>query len=214
MRVLVVSQHFWPETFRINEVVQSLREEGCEVTVLTGQPNYPEGTVRPGYSAFSLRKQVHEGLEIFRVPLIPRGKGSGLRLIVNYLSYVASATLLAPWLLRGRRFDAVLVYATSPIFQAVPAVWIARVKGARLITWVQDLWPETLRATGFVRNRALLGLVGSGVRWIYRRNDLLLGQSRAFVEAMRPMAGRTPVAYHPIPASWPSRGLPPSIPPP
>jgi glycosyltransferase involved in cell wall biosynthesis len=199
MKILVVSQYFWPETFRINEVVQSLREIGCDVTVLTGQPNYPEGAIQPGYSATSLRSQVHGGLTIHRVPLVPRGQGSALRLVLNYLSFVVSAAVFGPWLLRGRRFDVIFVYAPSPILQAIPAIWLKWIKGARLVTWVQDLWPESLSATGFVRNRAIISAVAAVVRWIYRRNDLLLVQSPAFVNRVERMAGQTPVAYHPNP---------------
>ena len=199
MRLLVLSQYFWPETFRITEVVQSLRDAGCEVTVLTGQPNYPDGVVADGYSALSVRTQVRDGLTIHRVPLVPRGRGSALRLVANYASFVVSAAVFGPWLLRGRRFDAILVYAPSPILQAIPAVWLAWLKGAKLVTWVQDLWPESLSATGFVRNRQALAAVAMLVRWIYRRNDLLLAQSEAFVEPVARMAGGTPVVYHPNP---------------
>lgn len=199
MRVLVLSQYFWPETFRITEVVQSLRDAGCDVTVLTGQPNYPDGVVPPGYSAASLRTQVHDGLTIHRVPLVPRGDGSALRLALNYLSFIVSAAVFGPWLLRGQRVDAILVYAPSPILQVIPAVWLKWIKGAKLVTWVQDLWPESLSATGFVRNQKVLDAVSVIVRWIYRKNDLLLVQSQAFVDPVVRMAGRTPVAYHPNP---------------
>lgn len=199
MKILVLSQYFWPETFRITEVAQSLRETGCDVTVLTGQPNYPEGVVAAGYSAASLCTQIHDGLTICRVPLVPRGRGSALRLVLNYLSFVVSAAVFGPWLLRGQRFDAILVYAPSPILQAIPAIWLAWLKGARLVTWVQDLWPESLSATGFVRNPKILRAVSLVVRWIYRRNDLLLVQSQAFVEPVVRMAGRTSVVYHPNP---------------
>ena len=88
MKVLVLSQYFWPEAFRITEVTQSLRDVGHEVIVLTGQPNYPDGVVLPGYSAASLRVQTHDGLTIYRVPLVPRGRGSALRLVLNYLSFI------------------------------------------------------------------------------------------------------------------------------
>lgn len=199
MKILVLSQYFWPETFRITEVVQSLRDAGCDVTVLTGQPNYPDGVVPPGYSAASLRTQIHDGLTIHRVPLVPRGHGSALRLALNYLSFVVSAAVFGPWLLRGCRIDAILVYAPSPILQVIPAVWLRWIKGAKLVTWVQDLWPESLSATGFVRNRKVLGAVSAIVRWIYRRNDLLLVQSQAFVEPVVQMGGHTPVVYHPNP---------------
>lgn len=199
MKLLVMSQYFWPETFRITEVVQSLRETGCEVTVLTGQPNYPGGVVADGYSALSARTEVHDGVEIHRVPIAPRGRGSALRLAANYASFVFSAAVFGSWLLRGRRFDAILVYAPSPILQAIPAVWLAWLKGAKLVTWVQDLWPESLRATGYVRSQRVLSAVATVVRWIYRRNDLLLAQSEAFVDPIRQLAGGTPVVYHPNP---------------
>jgi glycosyltransferase involved in cell wall biosynthesis len=199
MKILVLSQYFWPETFRITEVVQSLRDADCEVTVLTGQPNYPEGVVPPGYSAASLCTQIHDGLTIHRVPLVPRGRGSALRLGLNYLSFIVSAAVFGPWLLRGHHVDVILVYAPSPILQVIPAVWLKWIKGARLVTWVQDLWPESLSATGFVRDQKILGAVAVVVRWIYRRNDLLLVQSKAFVEPVVRMAGGTPVVYHPNP---------------
>lgn len=197
MRVLVVSQYYWPETFRITEVVQALRDEGCEVIVLTGQPNYPEGVPFKGYSWWSMGAEQHDGVTILRVPLFPRGQGSALRLILNYLSFVFSAAVFGPWLLRGRSIDSIFVFAPSPILQAIPAIWLAKLKNASLVTWVQDLWPESLSATGFVRNTRLLAIVSSLVRWIYQKNDLLLVQSRAFINPVQEMSGRTPVFYHP-----------------
>ena len=200
MNVLILSQYYWPESFRINEVAYSLREAGCHVTVLTGQPNYPAGEVFQGYRAAGWGAERHAGgYEILRVPLAPRGQRSGVRLAINYLSFVLSASTLGLWLLRGRRFDVIFVYAVSPITQSIPGVLIKRVKRASLVTWVQDLWPESLSATGFVQNRRVLGWVEKMVRWIYRRNDLLLAQSRAFVPSIRALAGGTRVEYHPNP---------------
>jgi glycosyltransferase involved in cell wall biosynthesis len=199
MNVLVISQHYWPETFRINEVTHSLRESGCNVRVLTGQPNYPDGIVFPGYSAGGIGTEVHDGYVIHRVPLIPRGNSSGLRLILNYLSFIVSASVIGPWLLRKQPIDVILVFASSPILQVLPAICLKFLKRAVLITWVQDLWPESLEATGFLKNKRLLQAIGVVVRWIYRRNDRLLVQSRAFIEPTRAMAGATPVVYHPNP---------------
>jgi glycosyltransferase involved in cell wall biosynthesis len=199
VRILVVSQYFWPETFRINEVVRSLRELNHEVEVLTGQPNYPDGVLQPGYSAASLFTQVHDGLKIHRVPLVPRGGGSAFRLALNYLSFIVSASVLGPWLLRGRRCDVILVFGLSPILQVIPAIWFAWIKGARLVTWIQDLWPESLSATGYVRNQKFLSAIEVVVRWIYSKNDLLLVQSRAFVETVLTRAAGIPVVYHPNP---------------
>ncbi|MCX7258584.1 MAG: glycosyltransferase family 4 protein [Polaromonas sp.] len=200
MRVLVLSQYYWPESFRINEVVESLRSAGCHITVLTGQPNYPQGDVFAGYRAIGFGVQQHEsGYSIYRVPLVPRGRGGAIGLAANYLLFVLSACVLSPWLLRKQRFDVVFVYAPSPIIQAIPAVWLAFLKRAKLVTWVQDLWPQSLEATGFVRNRRVLDMVAVLVRWIYRRCDSLLVQSEAFIPSVKTMAGKTPVQYHPNP---------------
>ena len=120
LRVLVVSQHFWPEDFRINEVVESLRSEGCDVEVLSGQPNYPHGKIFSGYSAFGLRSELHpSGYIIHRVPLVPRGDGGGFWRVWNYLSFVIFGAMLGPYLTRGRRYDVVFVYAISPILQGL-----------------------------------------------------------------------------------------------
>ena len=199
MKILVLSQYYWPESFRINEVVDVLRQHGCDVMVLTGQPNYPSGTVFDGYRSSSLCRQEHAGYVIHRVPMVPRGRGTALRLAANYLSFLFSASLFGPWLLRGQRFDLIFVFGMSPILQVVPGVVLKWVKRAPLVTWVQDLWPQSLEVTGFVRNPTVLALVAQVVRWLYRRNDLLLVQSVGFIEEVRRMAGRTPVEYHPNP---------------
>src|ERR1019366_840090 len=150
--------------------------------------------------AWGAGRDVHESaIKVFRVPVVPRGRGAAWRLAANYLSFVVGASLLGPWLLRGERFDVIFVYGISPILQAVPGILLKWLKRAALITWVQDLWPQSLEVTGFVRNRWLLSRVASIVRWIYRHNDLLLVQSRAFVPIVQSMAGGVPVRYHPNP---------------
>ena len=197
MKVLVVSQYFWPEGFRINEVVRSLVEEGVEVDVLTGKPNYPEGVIFNGYRAGGCQVESWAGATVYRVPLFPRGARGALRLALNYLSFVASGLIFGPWLLRKRQYDVVFVYGLSPILLAIPAVFLAWIKRRKLIVWVQDLWPESLSATGYVRNALVLRLVEWVVRWIYRHTDLLLVQSRAFEAPVAALATGKPIAFYP-----------------
>ena len=183
MRILVLTQYFWPETFRINDVVEGLAERGHEVTVYTGMPNYPAGRYFPGYGFLGpLRERVGK-VPVRRAPLLARGGGGRARLALNYASHALSATLLAPWLAHGR-FDAILVYEPSPITIGIPARVLRALKRAPVLLWVQDLWPESLAATGALRNRALLRATGSLVRWIYRGCDRVLVQSRAFVASI------------------------------
>ena len=183
MRVLVLSQYFWPEVFRVNEIVSELSARGHQVTVLTGRPNYPAGELfeafRDNPDAFS----EYAGAQVLRVPLRPRGQG-GLRLVLNYWSFVFWASLLGPWLLRGRQFDAIFVSASSPITSVLPAVLLKHIKRAPLLLWVLDLWPDTLSAIGVVRSRWLLGAVGRLVSFIYKHCDLILAQSRGFFSAI------------------------------
>lgn len=179
MRVLVLSQYFWPEVFRVNEIVSELTARGHAVTVLTGRPNYPDGQVFAAYRENPQAFSRYAGADVLRVPLRPRGKGS-LRLVLNYWSFVFWGTLLGPWLLRGRRFDAIFVFETSPITSALPAILLKKLKRAPLFLWVLDLWPDTLSAIGIVKSERALGWVGRLVAFIYGHCDLILAQSRGF----------------------------------
>ena len=188
MRLLIVSQYFWPENFRINDLVAELVARGHEVTVLTGRPNYPEGRVFEAYHRAPNQFAEFAGARIVRVPLRPRGQGH-LRLALNYLSFVFWASLLGPWRLRGCQFDAIFVYAISPVTVALPALVLRRLKRAPLLLWVLDIWPETLAAVGVLRSPRLLNSVGALVGFIYRRCDHILVQSRAFFDNVAQWAG-------------------------
>lgn len=196
MNILIVTQYYWPESFRINDVAKALSEKGIIVDVLTGKPNYPQGTVYNGYREWGLQQEVSDGIDIHRIPLLSRGKG-GLRLALNYLSFVISGLLFSPWLLRKKKFDVIFVYAPSPILQALPAIFIGWLKGCPVVLWVQDLWPESLSATGYVQNKCILKLVEYVVRFIYKHVDLLLVQSEAFAASVSALASETPVKFYP-----------------
>lgn len=196
MRILVVSQYFWPESFRINEVVKSLVEHGLTVDVLTGKPNYPEGSLYSGYRFWGCQKENYHGATVYRVPLVPRGKNS-ISLILNYISFVFTGVMFGPKFIRGQQYDAILVYAVSPVLQAIPALFFGYLKNIPVIVWVQDLWPQSLSATGFVHNRYILSAVEKMVRFIYHRADLLLIQSRAFEAPVSDLADGTPIEYFP-----------------
>ncbi len=199
MKILLVSQYFWPESFRVNDLVRAWQERGHRVTVLTGIPNYPEGRPYTGYSAFGPAAERFGDSRVVRVPLLPRGRGNRLRLAVNYLSFALSASLLGPVRCRGR-FDCVFVYQLSPVTVGIPGAVLRRLRGVPMALWVQDLWPETLTAIDAVRSPLLLGIVRRLVRWIYRRCDLLLVQSRGFVSAVE-KCGADPVRVRHLP-NW------------
>lgn len=180
LNILIISQYFWPENFRINDLVQELVERGHAVTVLTGLPNYPSGHVFEDYQRAPETFNSYKGASIVRVPLLSRGAGGG-RLILNYASFVLSAATLGVWHLRGKTYDIVFVFEPSPVTVGLPAVLLGWMKRAPVIFWALDLWPETLAAVGTVKSPRILALVGGIVRFIYSHCTLVLGQSRGFL---------------------------------
>lgn len=197
MKLLLITQYFWPESFSINEVAKTLAKRGVDVMVMTGKPNYPEGKLFPGYRPFSLDREDHEGIRIRRVPILLRGIRNPVRLALNYLSFIIAGSLLGPWVLRDFRPQAILVYCTSPLLQAIPAILIGRLKKVPVTLYVQDLWPESLEATGYVRSRWIIGAVAWVVKLIYRQADLILISSRPFEDSIRRLAPAARIAYMP-----------------
>ncbi len=181
MKILFITQYFWPENFRINHLSQALSERGHDVTILTGKPNYPTGSFFPGYTFLGQKKELFHKAQVVRVPLIPRRSGSGLHLAINYLSFALAACLIGPFRCHGK-YDVVFVFEPSPFTVGLPGMLFRWLKKAPMIFWVQDLWPESLAATGAVRSPRILKWVGHMVQMIYRRCDRVLIQSEAFKE--------------------------------
>ena len=188
MKILVVTQYFWPENFRINDLAHGLKDKGHEITVLAGIPNYPSGRFFTGYGYFSKRTEHCDGIRVIRMPLIPRGKGNWLGLSLNFLSFALSASILAPFYCQDD-YDIIFVYEPSPITVGLPALVLKKLKNAPVMFWMQDLWPESLSATGAVRSKRILKLVESMVRFIYRGCDRILIQSRAFLNPIKRLGG-------------------------
>lgn len=191
MKILIVSQYFWPENFRINDLAIGLKRLGHKVTVLTGKPNYPEGRFFKGYTFFNKRKETYKGITIFRVPLIPRGQGNGFRLFLNYMSFAFFGSLLGP-LFCKEPYDLIFVFEVSPITVAFPAIVLKKIKKAPIFLWVLDLWPESLSSSGKLKSKKVLDSVGFFVRYIYAQCDKILVSSKGFIPSIKtifPLAG-------------------------
>jgi len=181
MHILIISQYFWPESFRINDLAHGLRNNGHRVSVLTGMPNYPNGRLFAGYRAFMPMGEDYDGIEVKRVPLVTRGNGQTWRLILNYASFAVLASILAPLRCRDT-YDLIFVYEPSPITVGLPAMVMRKLRNIPIMFWVQDLWPESLSATGAVKSPRILALVQKMVRFIYQHCDRILVQSKGFVD--------------------------------
>ena len=156
-----------------------MANRGHEVTVITGMPNYPHGKFFGDFRLF--RKQSIGKVCLFRVPLLPRGKSRGWELSLNYVSFFISALIFGPFLLRGRKFDVVFSVNYSPATVGLLGVYFSKLKKAKSLVWIQDLWPQSLSAVGAIKSKLVLAIVGKMVGCIYKNTDLILVQSQGFI---------------------------------
>lgn len=178
MKILIVTQYFWPETFRINDLALALKERGHHVEVLTGKPNYPSGKFYPAYGFFSRRNETWNGIKIHRSALIPRGKANGIMLMLNYLSF-ALLSCFRGLFIKGD-FDKIFVFEPSPVTVGFPALFMKWRKKAPVYFWVQDLWPQSVIAANGTGNKSVIKILDKITRWIYDKSDKILIQSEAF----------------------------------
>ena len=145
----------------------------------------------------SKKKENFHGVLVHRIPLIPRGSGSRFHLILNYFSFCFLSSIFAPFYCK-RNYDIFFVYEPSPITVALPAIVLKLIKKVPIIFWLQDLWPESLSATGAIRSKAVLKIVELLVGMIYRRCDRILAQSKAFIPSIVHLGGHPDrIFYYP-----------------
>lgn len=179
--ILVISQYFYPEQFRINDICTEWVKRGYKVTVITGIPNYPQGKFYNGYGLFKKRKEIYKGIEIVRIPLIPRGNNS-IMLALNYFSFVVSGFF---WKVFTRiKADYVFIFEVSPMTQALPGVWYAKKRKIPCYLYVQDLWPENVEIITGIKNKYIIGTIGKMVDYIYSRCNRIFTTSKSFIKAI------------------------------
>lgn len=202
MRVLVVSQYFWPEQFRVNEIVKSFKDKGFEVDILTGIPNYPEGQVFKEYTSNKEDFNYYQGARIYRVPIWLRRNSNQFNLFLNYLSFILSGTIFGFLKLRKKKYDYIFTFATSPITVCIVSIFFSKLKKAKSIVWVLDLWPNILIELNIVKNKFLYKIILNLVKKIYLSNDLILAQSNTFVKIINKQIYPHKKDVHFFPA-WP-----------
>lgn len=187
MRILVVCQHYWPENFRINDIVQGFLERGHEVDVLCGQPNYPKGEFFPGYDSHSVKEEVQDGVRIFRTFEVKRGNNSNLRIFLNY-SVFPVASYFRAGKLKKNGYDRIFVYEISPVMMAAAGIRLQKLLKIDLVMYVLDLWPQNLYSVLNIQNKLLRRFLSRISTRIYRKPDRLITVSEKmrqyFIETM------------------------------
>lgn len=177
MKILVVCQYYYPEPFRITDICEKLVQNGNEVTVLTGLPNYPEGYVSKEYKFFNKRKEVINDVSVIRTFEIGRRK-STFFLMLNYISFAISGSIKALFLKSD--FDIVFVNQLSPVFMVLPAIIYKLKNRKKIVLYCLDLWPESLTVKSFSKESKIYNLVLTLSKWIYNQADKILVTSNMF----------------------------------
>ncbi|MBO4562354.1 MAG: glycosyltransferase family 4 protein [Clostridia bacterium] len=185
MKLLVVCQYYCPENFQVTPICESLAADGYDVTVLTGLPNYPEGTVPKEYRR-GRRDEIINGVRVIRTAEIGRGRNP-VRLALNYFSYCISASLKLPKL--DKDFDAVFVYQLSPVLMGVPGRKYAKKHGVPMLIYCCDLWPESLKM--YIKNESgpAFRIIRRISRSVYTAAKRIIVQSKSFIPYLNSVHG-------------------------
>lgn len=177
MKILVVSQYFYPENFRINDLCFEMQKRGHEVTVLTGFPNYPEGYFFKGYEDKKRKEEIINDVRVIRCNLVQRKKDP-VHLFLNYLSFAYNAKNKVNKL--NEDFDIIFVFEVSPITQIIPAMSLKKNRKIPLIVNCQDIWPDVIKVYGIKEKSLVFKLIKKLSSYLYRQADMIITSSPGF----------------------------------
>ena len=196
-KILVVTQHFWPENFRINDIVEGFLQDGIAVDVLCGLPNYPKGEWFPGYSAAGPFEEEWHGARLYRCKEVPRRGNTSVNIFLNYVSWPWYAAHALHRLPGG--YDAVFCFNTSPVLMCWPAIRYAKKHHISFTNYVLDIWPENLYSVLNVKNKALRAIAQGVSDALYKKADRLIAMSEPLQRRLCQRTGMPPQKIAVIP---------------
>ncbi len=201
MKILIVSQYFWPENFRINEISKYLSKKGYKVDIYTTFPNYPFKGVFKDIKYDD--KKFDKNINIIRIPSISRGKGDSLDLFLNYFTFIISGMFFSHFKLSGKKYDYILTFATSPVTVSLLSIYINFFKRSKLALWLLDYWPDIIFELNYVKSKFNKFILNKIVNYIYEKQDCILAQSETYLKKIKQsknLRSRKNLIYFP---SWP-----------
>ncbi|MDF2801236.1 MAG: capsular polysaccharide biosynthesis protein Cps4F [Anaerocolumna sp.] len=196
MKILFICQYYYPDQFKINDICSGLVEQGYEITVLTGLPNYPSGVIEKEYKNLNKRVEIIDGVKVIRSWLIGRGQGN-IKLALNYLSFAFSASIKSLFIKKD--FDLIFVYQLSPVTMALPGILLRKITRKPLILYCFDLWPESVVSGSISTESFIYKVLLKVSSWIYRQADMILTSSKQFEQYFNNTLGiHNELNYFPI----------------
>ncbi len=199
LKVLIITERFYPEEFIINDLAAEWAARGFSVTVLTQAPSYPFARIFPGYSNRLFFRETWKGINIFRFFTVTGYRDSLFLKILNYFSFALVSSVIALFI--GRRYDRVFVYQTGPLTQAFPAVLIRKLYGTPFTMWVQDVWPDMVYAYGFKKTRLMKAFLDAISGFIYRNTDNISVSCAGFAKSIESYVPGRIIPHFP---NWPT----------
>ena len=201
MNILIVSQYFWPENFRINEISKFLAKKGHKVDVFTTYPNYPFKNVYNNLKYDD--KKYDKNINIIRIPSVSRTSGKFLNIFLNYFTFIISGIFFSHFKLRKRNYDYILTFATSPVTVNLLSIYINYFKRSNLVMWLLDYWPDIIFELKYVKSKFNKVLLNKIVKYIYRKQNCILVQSKSYLKKLSKLEtnfDKNKLIYFP---SWP-----------
>lgn len=198
-RILIISQFFWPDNFRINDVIGSLSDKKYDITVITAKTSYTNQFNSKSNLRVEIKKFPNKKFIIFRVPVFHRVKSTIFYISLNYLSFIFSGIFFGIRLLKNKKFDKIFVYGTSPIIQSFVGLYFKKKLKIPIIIWVQDLWPESIIYSGYIKNYLIINFIRYFVDIIYKNANVILLQSKGFFKFFRKNIYKNKIIYLPNP---------------
>ncbi|MDR2538751.1 MAG: glycosyltransferase family 4 protein [Bifidobacteriaceae bacterium] len=183
MKILVVSQRYWPEPFQVNRICEGLVKLGHQVDVLAGLPQYPKGKVFDRYRHGKNRQEIHNEVNIFRTYESERGNNKSYEIIWNYITWTVSAVWYAFW--QRQKYDRILVNEVSPVFVILPAIVLAKKQKIPLYVYVMDLWPDSLFSVMNFKAHWLRNMLTGLSLWHYKKASGLIVAWQGMIERFR-----------------------------
>ncbi len=202
-RLLIVSRHFWPENTKLNALCEELVQKDYRIDVLCGQPSGDDGKFMAGYSHMKVKREIHDRLDIRRTFDISRGSRSNVNIFMNYMIFPIMGLIQAKKLAQNK-YDAILVYQTSPVMMAWPALRIGKVKKIPVYVYINELWPQSLYQVLDVQSSLFKKILDKISMSVYRRADKLLVPSTRMQKYLmdRLVVTRDQIPIVPVPPDY------------
>lgn len=193
-KILIITECFYPEEFRINDLVESWSEKDLDIDVLTLVPTYPAGKVYSGYKNSFFKKYKHININIYRVYAVTGYRENKLKKILKYINFMILGSLIGVFI--GRKYDFILGYNMSALTNMLPVVLIKKIYKKKTTLWVQDIWPDSLYAYGFKKTKIFSNFLTIFIKFIYQNIDTIVVSSMGFKSKLKPYVHKDQVLHY------------------